>query len=76
MQQTPNQIADAVTKKYPGASAGCCLTVSFEDDYYVMWTAPLCAANTHRLLVSATNQARLEAHWQGFIENHAKAPLN
>lgn len=70
IELTPREIIDAVTTKFPGADAGCALTLQEENtgSFYVMWTTPLVPQNIHKLAVAATSQERLEVHWVGFIE--------
>lgn len=64
--------------KQQGAHVGAFLTVEFtnstQNHEFFMWTGHVAGPGVHKLLCSVTSQERLDAHWQGFVENlEAKA---
>jgi len=64
------QIADAVAKKVNASAYGVAITVqrSVEGSFDVIWKQSRSGMKSHKLLIEATDESRLEAHARGFIE--------
>ncbi|MCO2123053.1 hypothetical protein IPC442_24665 [Pseudomonas aeruginosa] len=64
------QVADAVAKKTNASTYGVAITVqrSVEGSFYVIWKQTNSGMKSHKLLIELTDEARLEAHARGFIE--------
>ena len=64
------QVADAVAKKVSASTYGVAITVqnSVEGSFYVIWKQTNSGIKSHKLLIAATDEDRLEAHARGFIE--------
>ncbi|QMP19217.1 hypothetical protein [Pseudomonas phage Persinger] len=64
------QVADAVAKKVNASAYGVAITVqrSVEGSFYVIWKQTNSGMKSHKLLIEATDEDRLEAHAMGFIE--------
>lgn len=63
-------MVDAATALTAGAEHGAALAVinGAQGNEFVMWTA----THRHALLCAATDQARLNAHWEGFVQTAAR----
>lgn len=67
--------AEKVAKATAAHDAGVVIAVERGDVYrYVIWAIGTNGRITdHKLTCSVTDEARLEAHARGFIENHLRA---
>ncbi len=68
----------AAYDKQKGSHVGAMLTCEYtnatQQHQFFMWTKHPEGPGVHKLLCSVTSQERLDAHWQGFVENlEAKA---
>ncbi|EOG4615042.1 hypothetical protein ACLD9I_004689 [Pseudomonas aeruginosa] len=73
ISRNANEIADDVARKVGAADHGVVITVQFKagDKFFVIWKATSTGVQSHELSCGCCDEARLEAHARGFIQNMA-----